>query len=557
MDLTRRGLLGRAVAASGALLGGSLLQPGLSFAGDDGEAVFEVAAPPSSQPVELQRTFELIGLRGAGDARVEVRARGLDGRWTEWLPVHAGHDHGPDRRRAGSDAGPDDAGSGALSDPVWTGPARAFALRSNRSLRGARVVLVDGGRRAAAAASPRYVETGLRAGPGQPKVIARSVWATRACRPRVPAVFGAVDLAFVHHTVSSNAYGPSQSAAMVRAICLFHKYGNGWNDIGYNFVVDRYGQIFEARAGGIDEAIVGAQAGGYNVYSSGVALLGNFGGSGPPRRAFDALSGLLAWKLALHGIDLPGKVTVEVTSTGGPYSRYRPGTHVTLNRISGHRDADATSCPGAGMYRQLPRLRQVVQRLAGTPSALDLRTQAAAPGALTVAGTLATGGQAIAGATVEIQRRSTTRGATLVGTATTDASGAWTATVPVAAKAELRAVYRGDAAHPAVVSPGLVATVPPQIALTAASQQGVPGAVIEFTGTVMPAKTRVTIAIAQLQPDGTFATVRTISLKPDKSGSFTRSIGFLAAGQYQVVAQTAADAANAAGASPVVPVTIA
>jgi hypothetical protein len=557
MDLTRRGLLGRAVAASGALLGGSLLGPSVSFAGEDGEAVFEVAAPRGSQPVELQRTFELIGVRGAGDARVEVRARGLDGRWSEWLPVHPAHDHGPDRRRAGGDAGPDDGGSGALSDPVWTGPARAFALRSNRSLRGARVVLVDSGRPAAAAASSRYVETGLRAGPGQPKVIARSAWATRACRPRVPAVFGAVDLTFVHHTVSSNAYRASQSAAMVRAICLFHKYGNGWNDIGYNFVVDRYGQIFEGRAGGIDEAIVGAQAGGYNVYSSGVALLGSFSAGGPPRRAFDALSKLLAWKLALHGIDLPGEVTVEVTSTGGPYSRYRPGTRVTLNRIAGHRDADTTSCPGAGMYRQLPRLRQVVQRLAGTPCALDLQTQAAAPGVLTLAGSLAKAGQAIAGATIEIQSRSTTRGATLLGTAATDASGAWSATVPLAAKAELRAVYRGDAAHPAVVSPGVVATVPPQIALSAASQQGVPGVVIEFTGTVTPAKKRVTIAIAQLQPDGTFATIRTITLKPDKSGSFTRAIGFAAAGQYQVVAQSAADAANAAGASPVVPVTIA
>jgi hypothetical protein len=548
MGLTRRSLIGRAAAASGALLTGSLLAPRLVFAGDDGEAVFELAVPRGGGPVETRRTFELLGLRAAG-GDAEARARGLDGRWSEWLPVHAGHDHGPDRSRSA-------VGGSHLSDPVWTGPATAFELRSKRPLHGARVVLVDSGRGARASAK-QFVDAELPAAAGQPDVIARSWWATAACRPRRPAVFGAVDLAFVHHTVSTNGYRRGQSAAMVRAICLFHKYGNGWNDIGYNFVVDRYGQVFEARAGGIDEAIVGAQAGGYNVYSSGVALLGNFTFHGPQRRAFDSLSRLLAWKLALHGIEVPGNVTVEVTRTGGPYSRYRPGTRVRLNRIAGHRDADTTACPGAAMYRQLPRLRQQVRSLLGAVATLGLQRLATTPGAVTVGGLLAVDGIPLPAAAVEVQRRSSTRGPSTLATATTDANGVWAATVPLGRNSELRAVYRGDLEHPAAVSPGLTASIPPQITLTAAAQQATPGSVIQFTGSVAPVKPRLTIAIAQQQPDGTLLTVRTIRLRPADDGTFDRTIGFPDPGQYQVVAHTAADDANALGTSAPVAITIA
>jgi N-acetylmuramoyl-L-alanine amidase len=535
MDLTRRGLIGRAAAATGALVGGSLIAPRVVFAGGDGEAVFQMRAPRGGGPVETGRAFELLGLRGAA-ADAHVRARGLDGRWSEWLPVHPGHDE--------SD----------LTDPVWLGPSKAFEIRAANGP--VDVLLVDAGHGASASAR-RYVDAGLPAAAGQPKIIARSSWATASCRPRIPAVFGAVNLAFVHHTVSSNGYRPSQSAAMVRSICLFHKYGNGWNDIGYNFVVDRYGQIFEARAGGIDEAIVGAQAGGYNVYSTGVALLGNFSAGGPPRRTFDALSQLLAWKLALHGIELPGTVTVEVTRTGAPYSRYGAGARVKLNRVAGHGDADATSCPGSGVRRQLPRLRQVVRNLSGEVGALGIQTQGTGPGTVTVGGILTVAAVPVAGATVEVQRRSTTRGPSTLGIAITDANGVWSVSVPLPRAAELRAVYRGDPEHPAVVSPGLIAAVAPQITLSAATQQAAPGTVIAFTGLVTPAKPRVSIVVAKQQPDGTVATVRTIVVRPDDDGAFARSIGFLEAGNFQVIAHTAADDANALGTSPPVAITIA
>ena len=108
----------------------------------------------------------------------------------------------------------------------------------------------------------------------------REQWASDKCPPRADPAYGEVNLAFIHHTVSANEYGPEDSAAMVLGICRYHRNGNGWNDIGYNFLVDRYGTIFEGRAGGIAEAVVGAQAQGYNSSSTGIASLGTFSTGG-------------------------------------------------------------------------------------------------------------------------------------------------------------------------------------------------------------------------------------------------------------------------------------
>ena len=109
-------------------------------------------------------------------------------------------------------------------------------------------------------------------------------------------------MAFVHHTENPNGYLPGEVPAMLRAIFVFHRDVRGWNDIGYNFVIDAFGRIFEARAGGIDEPVVGAQAGGYNLVSTGVAVLGSFTSQPISAPARSALQRLLAWKLALHGV---------------------------------------------------------------------------------------------------------------------------------------------------------------------------------------------------------------------------------------------------------------
>lgn len=330
------------------------------------------------------------------------------------------------------------------------------------------------------AASLPLVNSGLQAGPGQPPIVARRGWAQGGAHPKVAPEYGTVQLAFVHHTENPDGYSAAEVPAMLRSIYEFHRYGRGWNDIGYNFVIDRFGRIFEARAGGIDEPVVGAQAGGYNLYSTGIAILGTYSAQqiSPPART--ALEHLLAWKLSLHGTPLEGRVTVRVTADGAVYSRFPANAHVSLPRVAGHRDADSTDCPGDALYGELQSVRGSALRLVGLSARATLRLQQSeAPGASAVlAGSLRLAdGTPLAGAPVKIQVRQVTRRGEAVSELTlaevlTDASGQWSAPVSISsAKTEtnLRVLCAGGPGLPTVVSApltfaGYVSFTPPSSA---------------------------------------------------------------------------------------------
>jgi hypothetical protein len=314
------------------------------------------------------------------------------------------------------------------------------------------------------------VSSGLQAGPGQPPIVARHAWAQGGAHPRVAPAYGTVQLAFVHHTENPDGYSASEVPAMLRSIYEFHRFGRGWNDIGYNFVIDRFGRIFEARAGGIDEPVIGAQAGGYNAYSTGIAILGTYSAQqiSPPART--ALERLLAWKLSLHGAPLEGRVTVRVTPDGAVYSRFPAHTPVSLPRVAGHRDADSTDCPGDALYVELQAVRRASIRLVGLSGRVTIRLQvpevAGAPTLL--AGSLRLpGGAPLPGAPIEIQvRRVAHKGETVselaFAQAMTDPTGQWSVPVTISpskaagAETTLRAVCRGGAHLPVVVSEPLV-----------------------------------------------------------------------------------------------------
>ena len=126
--------------------------------------------------------------------------------------------------------------------------------------------------------------------------------------------------------------------------------GNGWNDIGYNFLVDKYGQVFEGRAGGIDRNVIGAQAEGFNTGSVGIAVIGNYSSAQIAPATQTALAKLLAWRLDVAHVDPLGLVTWM--SGGNP--KYPRGKPVLLRAISGHRDTGFTSCPGTRLYAGSP-----------------------------------------------------------------------------------------------------------------------------------------------------------------------------------------------------------
>ncbi|QNE75440.1 hypothetical protein F0344_13160 [Streptomyces finlayi] len=173
-----------------------------------------------------------------------------------------------------------------------------------------------------------------------------------------PEYIDKVQAVFVHHTVGSNDYSCAESAALIRGIYAYHvtpRSGyDGWKDIGYNFLVDKCGQIFEGREGGADLPVLGAHTYGFNSYSTGIAVLGNFETGKPTPAALNSAARVAAWKLGQYGVSPTGSVTLTAAADTGVYKK---GAQATLKTISGHRDGFATVCPGPTLYAKLPAIR--------------------------------------------------------------------------------------------------------------------------------------------------------------------------------------------------------
>jgi hypothetical protein len=169
-------------------------------------------------------------------------------------------------------------------------------------------------------------------------------------------------LAVVHHTAGTNSYTAAQAAAIVRGIEVYHVKGNGWNDIGYNFLVDRFGNVYEGRGGGIEKNVIGAHSEGFNTGTFGVALIGNYAHATPPKAEQAALVNLLAWRLDVAHVD----PLSTVVYTSGGNAKFKSGKNVTLRAVSGHRDTGPSECPGTGTYVLLPGIAKRVS-LTGLP----------------------------------------------------------------------------------------------------------------------------------------------------------------------------------------------
>ncbi|MEU6761410.1 FG-GAP-like repeat-containing protein [Streptomyces sp. NPDC046853] len=198
----------------------------------------------------------------------------------------------------------------------------------------------------------------------KPPMISRAGWGADESQVEDPPEYiDKVKAVFVHHTVGTNDYSCAQSASLVRGIMTYHVETEGWNDLGYNFLVDKCGQVFEGRGGGTDLPVRGAHTYGFNGESAGIAVLGDFEGdpaSGKPagkptRAALQSVARVAAWKLGQYGGDPSGKVTLTAADDTGVWKK---GDTPSLNTISGHRDGFATACPGKNLYSKLGEIRR-------------------------------------------------------------------------------------------------------------------------------------------------------------------------------------------------------
>ncbi|UOY01215.1 N-acetylmuramoyl-L-alanine amidase [Blastococcus sp. PRF04-17] len=157
-----------------------------------------------------------------------------------------------------------------------------------------------------------------------------------------PRVASTLKAATVHHTAGSNSYAAADVPGILRGIYRYHAVTLGWGDIGYNALVDKYGRIWEGRAGGLAQPVVGAHAGGFNTYTFGVSMLGNYDVVPTTPAMINSVSSIIGWKLGLHNVDPYGSAVL----TSGGTNKYAAGTAVRLPAIFAHRDTKSTACPG-------------------------------------------------------------------------------------------------------------------------------------------------------------------------------------------------------------------
>lgn len=343
-------------------LSGADLRPAPRTAGGDPET-----APDLIGPEREVAPFSLVALTwpaGATLPEVSVRTRG-EGRWRAWTPLHADSD-GPDAAESeASDRATD--GQRESTVALWAGPSDAVQVRA-AGTRGntapalpadLRLVLVDPG------SAPVDAGAGFAqaAKASAPKINSRAAWGANERLREQPVYTGHVRAAFVHHTGETNAYERGDVPRIIRAIYVFHTQVRGWSDIGYNFLVDHWGRVWEGRAGGVRLPVQGAHTGGFNVDSFGVAAMGHFGKRRPSVAMLESIARTIAWKFDLGWDDLDPHATTRLVSNGGGTSRYPAGKEVAMRRISGHRDASRTTCPGEFLYASLPSLRTRVGAL--------------------------------------------------------------------------------------------------------------------------------------------------------------------------------------------------
>ncbi|GAA2590579.1 peptidoglycan recognition protein family protein [Streptomyces lienomycini] len=335
------------------------------------------------------RPFSLVGVvwdrpTAALHGRVEVRTRAAaTGIWSGWKELETHNaDHAADPGTRESTSG----GVRGATAPLWAGESDGVEVRvrsekatgADRSApaaarlpTGLRLELVDPGKGVppgtgrARTGAARSVPAGRKAKPhvgARPGIITRRGWgADETLREKGAVYTKRVKTAFVHHSDTGNDYTCSQAPSVIRGIYRYHVGSMGWRDLGYSFLVDKCGKIYEGRAGGVSKPVLGAHTRGFNSNSTGIAVLGTYSAKEPSSAALKAIARLTAWKVGRYGMNPRGKTYLK--SGGG--NLYPKGRKVRLNVISGHRDGFATGCPGERLYDRLGSVRSKAGKYQG------------------------------------------------------------------------------------------------------------------------------------------------------------------------------------------------
>ena len=313
-----------------------------------------------------------------GDDRIELQVRtATGGDWSGWTDLEYHDEHAPDPASA------EELGTRPGTDPLFVGEVDQVQLRAtaadglpdDMSL----AVVAPGRAAELTEEAPGLPAARATTGTGadaeedaielqadttsaaRPTIFTREQWgADERLRDGRPS-YGTISAGFVHHTVNANDYSRADVPGMLRSIYAYHTRSRGWSDIGYNFLVDKFGRIWEGRYGGVARPVVGAHTLGYNEDSFAMSAIGNFETVRPTDAMLRAYGKLFAWKLGLHGID-PTDMSQNVSGD-------------SFAAINGHRDAGSTACPGRYLYEKIPAIRRYADEAANvteTPEPVPL-----------------------------------------------------------------------------------------------------------------------------------------------------------------------------------------
>ncbi|NNF55495.1 MAG: DUF4214 domain-containing protein [Acidimicrobiales bacterium] len=333
----------------------------------DDHPILAKSTPLPSTAVALDGVSEMVIVQPLGadgnpvvHTQMAIRSGDEDG-WSEWALLHSDGEEGPDGLPGGEGSGSAAAeGAGAVG-PIWVGEGAKHVevVLMDGDVSAVRVEALDApGASSSLISSPSASAKVAATWGAQPTIHSNSEWGSPGYQRQNsgcedgPRYTNSLRAMVVHHTVTTNNYSQAEVPKLLQGIHRFHTGTRGWCDVAYNFLVDKFGTLWEGRSGGIASPVIGGHSRGFNDNTFAVALLGqhqsNVKSPAPARPSsaqLQAVQALGAWKLRLHGVDPNGTTLLKNTAIGGVL-KHPSSEYVKVPTIMGHRDLGVTSCPG-------------------------------------------------------------------------------------------------------------------------------------------------------------------------------------------------------------------